>query len=320
MAGVRLAEMVASLSLATDLGLGQPQEHALRQTEIATRLASAAELTEDEKAAAFYVSLLAWVGCVADSHEMARWFGDDTQLRAASFEVDRAGMPMMRFLLGHLAAGGSSLQRASTVGRFLAGGFRDVMSSMASHCQTTSGIADRLGLAAEVQRALPQALERWDGKGGPLGLAGEHIERVMRVVHIANEAEVFHRIGGLKAAVDMLRERKGREFDPTLVDLSVIHAAEIFSDLDAVDSWSIVIEGCAALDREMDEAELRTALETFADYADVKSPWFLGHSRAVAALVAEAARRARLPEADVELVERAGFVCRLGTISVSTGT
>jgi hypothetical protein len=34
--GVRLAELIASLSLATDLGLGQPQEHVLRQTVIAT--------------------------------------------------------------------------------------------------------------------------------------------------------------------------------------------------------------------------------------------------------------------------------------------
>jgi hypothetical protein len=30
--GVRLAELVAALSMATDLGLGQPQEHVLRQT------------------------------------------------------------------------------------------------------------------------------------------------------------------------------------------------------------------------------------------------------------------------------------------------
>ncbi len=318
--GVRLAELVASLSLATDLGLGQPQEHVLRQTVIAARLAALAGISDEERGAAFYVSLLAWVGCVADSHELSRWFGDDTQIRAASYEVDRAGLPMMRFLLGHLAAGGSSLQRVATVGRFLTGGLGDVMSSMAAHCQTTGEIADRLGLAGEVRRALPQALERWDGKGGPAGLAGDQIERVMRVVQVANDAEVFWRVGGVQAATDMLHERRGREFDPTLVDLCLADAAEIFADLDTVDAWSAVIEGCATLDREMDDVELRAALETFADYADVKSPWFLGHSRAVASLAAEAARRARLPAMDVDLVERAGFVCRLGTIGVSAST
>src|SRR5260370_11110352 len=84
--GVRLAELVVALSLATDLGLGQPQEHVLRQTVIARRLAAAAGLPDEQQAAVFYVSLLAWVGCVSDSHEMAAWFGDDRRFRADSYE------------------------------------------------------------------------------------------------------------------------------------------------------------------------------------------------------------------------------------------
>jgi HD-GYP domain-containing protein (c-di-GMP phosphodiesterase class II) len=320
LSGVRLAELVASLSLATDLGLGQPQEHVLRQTVIATRLAASADLSDDAIAAAFFVSLLALVGCVADSHELGRWFSDDTRIRAASYQVDRAGLPMLRFLVSHLAAGGSSLQRISAVGRFLAGGVGEVMDSMAAHCQTTADIADRLGLSGEVQRALPQALERWDGKGGPRGLAGDQIEPVMRVVQIANEAEVFHRLGGISAATAMLRERRAREFDPNLVDRFVADADDILGDLDTVDAWGIAIDGCAPLDRRLTEAEFRGALATFADYADLKSPWFTGHSRAVAALAAEAAGRAGLSPAEVELVELAGFVCRLGTIGVSSAT
>ena len=90
-APVRLAELVASLSLATDLGLGQPQEHILRQTVIATRLSAWAGASDDEQAATFYVSLLAWVGCLSDSYELGRWFDDDGALRAASYTIDRAG-------------------------------------------------------------------------------------------------------------------------------------------------------------------------------------------------------------------------------------
>ena len=44
LSGVRLAELVAALSLATDIGLGQPQDHVLRQTVIARRLAASAGL------------------------------------------------------------------------------------------------------------------------------------------------------------------------------------------------------------------------------------------------------------------------------------
>jgi HD-GYP domain-containing protein (c-di-GMP phosphodiesterase class II) len=318
--GVRLAELVASLSLATDLGLGQPQGHILRTTVIATRLAALAGLPDDEQAAGYYVALLAWVGCVADSHELARWFGDDTQIRAASYEVNRAGLPMMRFLLANLAADGSSVRRISTTGQFMTSGFREVMKSMSAHCQTTGEIADRLGLAAVVRRSLPQALERWDGKGGPAGLAGEQIERVMRVVHIAQEAEVFCRIGGVARAAGMLSERGGREFDPGLAELCRARADEILGDIATADAWGVVISGCAPLDRPMDEAGLLAALRAFADYADVKSPWFLGHSRAVAALAADAARGRGLGSAAVDLVERAGLVCRLGGIGVSAAT
>lgn len=317
--GVRLAELVASLSLATDLGLGQPQEHILRQTVIATRLAQVADLSEDERAAVYYVSLLAWVGCVADSHELARWFGDDTQIRAASYEVNRAGLPMLRFMLGNLAANGS-WSRVSMTGRFMADGMREMMKSLAAHCQTTGQIADRIGLADALCRALPQVLERWDGKGGPAGLRGEQIERTMRVAHIASETEVFCRLHGVDSVVEMLRRRRGSEFDPALADLCASNMDVIFTEIDEVDAWATVIDGCAPLDRILDDSELEGALETFADYADLKSPWFTGHSRAVGTLAGAAARRAGLPAAGIDLVRHAGYVCRVGGIGVSAST
>src|SRR4051812_17022709 len=253
---VRLAELGAALSVATDLGLGQPEEHVLKQTVIATRLAVLAGLTEEEQAAAFYVSLLAWVGCVADSHEMARWFGDDNQLRADSYFVDKAGLPMLRFLLGHVAAGAAPFRRLSMTGQFLAGGMRSAMESFVTHCQTTSDIADRLGLTENVCRSLPQAFARWDGKGVPRGLKGGDIELVMRVVQVADDCEVSFRLGGTDAALTLLQGRAGTEFDPDLVELCSEHAERLFADLDTVDAWATVIDGCAALDRRLAEHEL----------------------------------------------------------------
>jgi len=307
------------LSLATDLGLGQPEEHVLKQTVIATRLARLSGLTEEEQAAAFYVSLLAWVGCVADSHEMARWFGDDNQLRADSYFVDKTGLPMMRFLLGHVGAGAPPFRRLSLTGAFLTGGMRSAMESFVTHCQTTSDIADRLGLTANVCRSLPQAFARWDGKGIPRGLKGAEIETVMRIVQIADDTEVSFRIGGTEAALALIAERTGTEFDPELVQLCRDRADEIFADLETVDAWTTVIDGCAALDRRLAEHELSDVLRIFADYADLKSPWFTGHSRAVGTLAGAAASAAGLSEADSTLVERAGLVSRLGALGVSAG-
>src|SRR5918911_4704883 len=94
---VRLAELVAAFSLATDLGLGQPMEHALRSWVIAARLGDHVGLELDDRGALYYVATLAWVGCVADTPELATWFGDDIAFRADSREVDLAGLPMLGF-------------------------------------------------------------------------------------------------------------------------------------------------------------------------------------------------------------------------------
>ena len=48
---VRLAELVASLSLGVDLGFGQPMEHVLRQCLIALRLAEHRMLDEQDRVA-----------------------------------------------------------------------------------------------------------------------------------------------------------------------------------------------------------------------------------------------------------------------------
>ena len=79
---VRLAELIASISLATDLGLGQPMEHVLRSCVLALRIAEDIDLDDDQRGVVYYVALLAWLGCHADSHEQSAWFGDDIELRA----------------------------------------------------------------------------------------------------------------------------------------------------------------------------------------------------------------------------------------------
>jgi len=317
--GVRLAELVAALSLATDLGLGQPQEHIIRQTLIAMRVAELEGLAEDERAAIFYVSLLAWVGCVADAHEMGKWFGDDMKVRSDSYLVDLTGAPMMRFMLGHVGSGSSPIRRLTMIGRFLAGGSNEVRASMASHCEASGDLSLRLGLGPEVRDPLQQAFERWDGKGSPAKLAGSEIARIMRIVHIANDVEMLHRLGGVDAASDMLRSRRGTEFDPDLVDGFCAHAGELLASLDELDGWDTLIGSAGRLGQELTDAELDLALEAFADYADVKSPYTLGHSRGVAQLAAAAAATVGLPSDDVTLVRRAGLVHDVGAIGVSAG-
>ena len=85
---MRLAELVAALSLGVDLGFGQPMEHVLRETMIALRLADRIGLEEGERSTVYYTALLVNVGCHADAHEQAKWFGDDIALNSGKYDHD----------------------------------------------------------------------------------------------------------------------------------------------------------------------------------------------------------------------------------------
>src|SRR3954453_8071470 len=88
---VRLAELIAAISLGTDLGMGQPMEHVMRQSLIALRLAERLGLDETTRAVVYYVGLISWVGCHVDAYEQAKWFGDDMALKSDARQVDLAG-------------------------------------------------------------------------------------------------------------------------------------------------------------------------------------------------------------------------------------
>src|SRR6266496_2008721 len=79
--GLRLAELVAAFSLATDLGMGQPMEHVLRSWLIAGRLGERLDLQAEARVSLYYVMVLAWAGCVADTAEVAAPLGDDIAYR-----------------------------------------------------------------------------------------------------------------------------------------------------------------------------------------------------------------------------------------------
>jgi DNA-binding CsgD family transcriptional regulator len=117
----------------------------------------------------------------------------------------------------------------------------------------------------------------------------------------------------------MARQRRGTEFDPALVDVFVANANEILGDIESIDAWATVIDGCQPLDRRVSLAEADDVLTTFADYGDLKTTWFTGHSRAMAALAETAARQGGATAATAAKVRRAALVSRLGVVGVSTG-
>jgi DNA-binding CsgD family transcriptional regulator len=129
--------------------------------------------------------------------------------------------------------------------------------------------------------------------------------------------EVAHRVGGVAGATALARRRAGRQFDPDLAGLLCSHAEEIFGGLEAAPAWRTVIAAEPALAVELSPDQLDRALAASANFVDLKSPFTLGHSVAVAELAEEAGRRLGLPPEQVLALRRAGFVHGFGRLGVS---
>src|SRR5438270_13452403 len=99
-ATIRRAEIIAALSLATDLAVGQPMENALRSCVLAMRLGEALGLGRAEMLTVYWSALLRHVGCNAESHSMAALFGDEVELNRhiGLIDIGKAS-EMMPFLL-----------------------------------------------------------------------------------------------------------------------------------------------------------------------------------------------------------------------------
>ena len=313
---VRLTEVLAALSLVSDLGMGQPMEHNLRQCLLASRLGDRVGLDDTGRRGVYYAGIMAWVGCHIDAYEQAKWFGDEMALKGDARLVDIGTTPAaMSFMLGHLARGRPLMDKAKTAIGFLAGGMKDAEVMLENHWRAVDSFADRLGFDDDVRTSIRQTFERWDGKG-PGGARGDEALLTSRLVNLADVVEVFYQLGGVSAAVTVARDRSGTQLDPELVDLFCDTAADLFGELEDTRSWEAVIDAEPGLRDPLSDDELDLALEAVADFTDVKSPFTIGHSRAIADLAGDAASVVGLPASEARQVRRAGLLHDVGRLGV----
>ena len=315
---VRTAEVIAALSLATDLGISVPLEHGLHSTLFAMRLADHLGVDSEVASQTYYACLLFYVGCTADADIAAEIFGADDSLTRYATPVrfgSRAEM-VAGFLRAVAPPGSTPLVRA----RQLAQGIPKVAlvfkEHLAAFCEVAHMLTDRLGLPRSVGALFSHVAERWDGKGQPGRAKHDEIPLSVRIVHVARDAAFQRMLGGDKFAAQVIRERAGHAFDPAIAAPLVDEAVDILA-LDATASaWEETL-GCEPRPHLILEGEaIERALAAMGDFADLVSPYLVGHSAGVADLAAAAAARCRLTPAEVALVRRAGLVHDLGRVAV----
>ncbi len=137
------------------------------------------------------------------------------------------------------------------------------------------------------------------------------------LVTLAQDVVTYQRLGGQDAAVQMVRARSGGAYDPRHADHFCAHAAALMQGLDEELSWELVLACEPGEQIVLTEAQLDTACQALADFADIKSPYMLGHSLGVAELASAAARIGGLGQAEALALWRAGLLHDLGRVGIS---
>jgi HD-GYP domain-containing protein (c-di-GMP phosphodiesterase class II) len=178
-------------------------------------------------------------------------------------------------------------------------------------------LAPRLGLPHAFAGLFDQIFERWDGKGVPRRLRADTIALPVRIVQVAHGAETYLRYAGREGAVTLLRERAGGALDPGLVRRFSDHASIFFDSVEIPSPWASVLEREPGGQTWLQGSDMDEALRAMADFADLKSPHTIGHSRRVADLAATAAQRCGMPEPEVTVLRRAAWLHDLGRVAIS---
>lgn len=307
-----------AVSLATDLGTGQPMGHTLRTCYLSVALAGELGCTADEIRTVLQVSLLRFLGCTADATETAVLSGGDERafMAAMATGLMGSGRESMTAFVRAVGAGQPPLARALLLAR----GFADrsgAARSLTSHCEVAALLARRLRLDDAVVESLGHGYERWDGKGYPAGLRGDTIPLAVRIASVARDADLFIRLG--VDPVVWLRGRAGYAYDPAVVDAFVRSGPAAVAAYDAGDGWNTVLD-CEPHQHVMIEhSRTDQVLQVIADFGDLKSPWTRGHSPAVADLAEAASAQMGFDSENQRTLRQAGLVHDIGRVGVENG-
>jgi HD-GYP domain-containing protein (c-di-GMP phosphodiesterase class II) len=313
---VRTAEVIAALSLATDLGTGLPLEHGLRSTLTAVRLAERLGAGAETASQTYYACLLFYVGCTADSEQAVEIFGGD--LHASYMPVMFGARPeLVRGLMRALAEPDrAATVRAAQIARRLPRAVRGQAVHLASICEVGEMLTERLGLPRGVQALFAGFTERWDGKGAPRAIGGEEIPLAVRIVHVARDATFHCMLGGPEYAAGVVRDRAGGAFDPAVAHALAGAAGELLAQDDAASPWDDVLAAEPGGELCLHGDAIDRALAAMGDFADLISPSLAGHSAGVAELTAGAGARCALDPAALLCARRAALVHDLGRVAV----
>lgn len=292
----------------------------MRGTVLAQRLARAVGLEDTACRDLYWLTLLRHVGCNAESHSFGAMVGDEVEFNRRIMAADAGrGSEVVPILIDVIRKSNADAGAGTVAAAILRALFASkalAAEVIGSHCDTAKRLAARLGFGDRLIEALGKSEERWNGSGLPARLKGVAIPPIVRIANIAIDYVALCNVWPRARAVEIIRERMGRTYDPDSAKVFLARHDELVAGLDGLQGWEAVL----ALEPEpvslFEPGEFEQACLVIADFADLKSPTLAGHSRAVADLSASAAGRLGLPASDVETVRLAGLLHDVGYAAI----
>lgn len=318
--GLRLAELIGSLSHALDMTEGQPRGHCIRCCWIGSRLGERLGLDARLRHDLYYTLLLKDLGCSSNAARICElYLTDDLHFKRDFKLVDGSLSEVVNFVLGHTGLQADLLGRFRSLFHIFRNGDQIANELIQTRCHRGADIARQLRFSDEVADGILSLDEHWNGKGRPLQLAGEAIPLFSRIALLCQVVDVFHAVAGPDAALKELRERSGSWFDPALVrEFEALADEEFWQGLadPRLTEW-VLVHPAGQGEVALDEDYLDEIAAAFGQVVDSKSPYTAGHSGRVALYTDILATQMGLSEPRRRWLKRGALLHDVGKLGVS---
>lgn len=313
------AELLGQLSIVADVGVGVPRETGIGAAVLAGRISRRIDLSPEDTAAAFYASLLRYIGCsVAIPETVNLTLGDVHGYQRALGLADMADAADLRHWLNLEMAPDAPEDEKCEVLDLLDGIHADsnIMNSVTkSHCDLARQLASDAGMPTGVTDALEQIYERHDGKGFPAGTEGAMLTFPARIMHVSTAFELQRRKMGVEWAVAQVRARIGGQFCPGICEAVLSDTAGLVADMDGPTLMDIYLS--EAPDYEaFGKLTILDIARACAHNVDHRSVYTLGHSVAVSDLAVRAGTAAELSPEIIDHLRIAGLLHDVGKVGL----
>lgn len=319
--GIRLSELVGALSYALDISEGHPTGHGVRACWLGFHAGRELGLSAQQLSDLYYTILLKDVGCSSNAARICQlYLADDIALKQDFHLVNDSLPQILGFVLSRTGMKAKLAERFRALLNIAMNGGTIVSELFQTRCQTGAEIVRQMRFPETVARGVQELDEHWNGAGQPMHLEGEAISVYSRIALAAQIADVFFASAGHERALNELRARSGKWFDPAVV-AAFERAARMPDFWTMLDSPELPFAVAGLLPGDVrhtiDDDYLDDVAAAFAKVVDAKSPFTSGHSERVALFTDMIAEELDFTEASRRRLKRAALLHDIGKLGVS---